>query len=117
MGSPIVRHDWATDLIWYTIYLNIFEELNIKTYTNSVLTAHPEFLGQTWSQIFCDAILEIDINQALEVGRTVQIFFLIEGVRIIDVNKCNYPDMASNEQFKLSVQAARLFSFKNMKTE
>ena len=48
------------------------------------------------------------------MGRTVQ-FFLIEGVQIIDVNKCNYPDMASNEQFKLVVQAARLFSFKNMK--
>lgn len=81
-----------------------------------MLTAHAEFLGQTWSQIFCDAILLINIYQALEVGRTVQ-FFLIEGVQIIDVNKCNYPDMASNEQFKLVVQAARLFSFKNMKTE
>lgn len=51
------------------------------------------------------------------MGRTVQIFFLIEGVRIIDVNKCNYPDMASNEQLKLAVQVARFFSFKNMKTE
>lgn len=44
-------------------------------------------------------------------------FFLIEGVRIIDVNKYSYPDMASSEQFKLAVQAGRLFSFKNMKTE
>ena len=51
------------------------------------------------------------------MGRTVQIFFLIEGVRIIDVNKYSYPDMASSEQFKLAVQAGRLFSFKNMKTE
>lgn len=49
-----------------------------------MLTAHAEFLGQTWSQIFCDATL-INIYQALEVGRTVQ--FFNEGVQIIDVNK------------------------------